>query len=111
MFARAHALGIGICWHDEALSRKSIPMTLSHLPKPWRPNAMYKLGDRVTLRGERRVFVVRCEKGGKGGLRPPRLPESAGLVQNSTSIVKIPDAECEWWLERIVRLSASRARR
>ena len=85
-------------------------MSLSLLPEPWRPNAIYKLGDPVTLRAERRVFVVRCEKGGKGGLRAPRLPGNAALVQNSTAIVKIPDAESEWWLESVVRLSASRPR-
>jgi len=86
-------------------------MTLSHLPEPWRPNTIYKVGDRVTLRGESSVFVVRCEKGGQGGLRTPKLPENAALVQNSTVIVKISDAECEWWLEIVNHLSASRARR
>jgi hypothetical protein len=86
-------------------------MTLSHLPEPWRPSSIYKLGDRVTLRGKRKVFVVRCEKGGNGGLRAPKLSENAALVQNSTVIVKIPDGECEWWLERVVRFSASRVRR
>ncbi len=25
-------------------------MRLAHLPEPWRPNAVYKLGDRVTVR-------------------------------------------------------------
>ena len=86
-------------------------MKVSHLPEPWRPNAIYKLGDRVTLRGERAVFVLRREKGGKDGLRVPKLLENFAVVQNSPVIVKILDAECEWWIERIVRLSASRARR
>ncbi|MGO9604607.1 MAG: hypothetical protein ACLQAT_14660 [Candidatus Binataceae bacterium] len=86
-------------------------MTLTQLPEPWRPNAVYKLGDRVTLRGERSVFVLRCEKGGKGGLRLPKLPENTALAQDSTVIVKIPDAECEWWIERVVRFSALRAKR
>jgi len=85
-------------------------MSVRHLPEPWRPNGIYKLGDRVTLRGERSVFVLRCEKGGRGGLRLPKLPENAVSVRNSTVIVKIPDAECEWWLERVVGLSASRSR-
>jgi len=84
-------------------------MSLTHLPEPWRPNAVYKVGDRVTLRDERAIFVLRCEKAGKGGLRPPRLPVAmstmTGLAETllETTIVKAWDVECEWWLERVVR--------
>jgi hypothetical protein len=84
-------------------------MSSSHLPGPWCPNAVYKLRDRVTIRNERHVFVLRCEKAGKGGLRPPKLPSTITLrvtaKQQATAIVKLPDAECEWWLERVVRIS------
>ena len=48
-------------------------MSLSHLPGPWRPNAVYKLGDRVTIRGERNVFVLRCEKAGRGGVAATKI--------------------------------------
>jgi hypothetical protein len=79
-------------------------MRLSHLPEPWRPNAIYKLGDRVALRDQHAVFVVRCGKGGRCALRPPKLPENAAaLIQYSTEVIKIYDAECEWWLERVIR--------
>ena len=81
-------------------------MSLSHFPEPWRPNAIYKLSDRVTVRTPECVFVLRCEKGGKGGLRPPRVPQYAGRmgkVQHSTEIVKIYDAQRKWWIERVVR--------
>ncbi len=79
-------------------------MSLRHLPEPWRPNEIYRLGDRVTLRDQRNVFVVRCEKGGRCGLRPPKLPEnSAVLIQYSPEAVKIYDAQCEWRLERVIR--------
>jgi hypothetical protein len=37
-------------------------MSVSHLPEPWRPNGIFKLGDRVALRDQHNVFVVRCEK-------------------------------------------------
>ena len=84
-------------------------MTLNHLPAPWRPNAIYRLGDRVTIRSEHTVFVLRCEKGGKGGSRPPVLPSTITLRvsenRETTAIVKLSDAECEWWLERSVRKS------
>ena len=66
-------------------------MSLSHFPEPWRPNAIYKLSDRVTLRTPKCVFVLRCEKAGKGELRPPRVPQYAartGEDQHSTEIVK-----------------------
>ena len=33
-------------------------MSLGHLPEPWQPNAFYKLGDRVTLRGDHRVLFL-----------------------------------------------------
>ncbi len=87
-------------------------MKLRYLPEPWRPNAIYRLGDRVTLRDRRNVFVVRCEKGGRCGLRPPNVSVIAVFIANAaliaehrhwTEIVKIYDAECEWWLERVVR--------
>jgi len=85
-------------------------MSLAHLPGPWRPNASYKPGDRVTLRGERNVLVLRCEKGGRSGMRLPKLPENLAVVRDATAIIKIVDAECEWWIERVVRLSAARRR-
>ena len=81
-------------------------MSLSLFPQPWLPNAIYQLGDRVTLRTSDCVFVLRCEKGGKGGLRPPRVPQYAARIsehQHLTEVVKIHDAQCEWWLERAVR--------
>jgi len=80
-------------------------MTLSHLPEPWRPDAIYKLGDRMTLRDEHNVFVLRCEKAGRSGLRPPKMPANAAFIaehQQWPEIVKIYDAQCEWWLERVV---------
>jgi len=40
---------------------------------PWGPNAVYKLGDRVTIRGERNVFVLRCEKAGRGGVAATKI--------------------------------------
>jgi hypothetical protein len=70
------------------------------------------IGDRVTLRDQRHVFVAHCEKGGRGGLRPPKVSVIAVLIANTglkakhrhwSEIVKIYDAECEWGLERIIR--------
>jgi hypothetical protein len=82
-------------------------MSLSHLPSPWRVNAYHKLGARVTIRNERNVFVLRCEKAGKGGSRPPKMPSTTTLHvtenQQTTTIIKLSDGECEWWLERVVR--------
>ena len=82
-------------------------MTLSHLPSPWRPNAIYQLGNRVTIRDEHNVYVLRCEKAGRGGLRPPKLPSTIitryAEDHHDTAIIKLYDAECEWWLERVVR--------
>jgi hypothetical protein len=81
-------------------------MSLNHPPGPWRPNAVYKRGDRVTIRSERNVFVLRCEKAGRGGLRPPKLPSTItlrfGEDRQAAAIVKLADAECEWWLERVI---------
>jgi hypothetical protein len=85
-------------------------MSLTHPPEPWRPNAIYKSSDRVTVRDEPNIYVLRCEKGGRSGLRLPKLPEAVAVVRDATAIVKIIDAECEWWIERVVRLSASRRR-
>jgi len=86
-------------------------MSLNQLPGPWRPNAVYKLGDRVTIRNKRHVFVLRCEKAGRGGMRPPKLFSTLTLrvteKHEASAIVKLPDAECEWWLERVVRISGA----
>jgi len=81
-------------------------MSLRHLPARWRPNAFHKTGDRVTIRNERNVFVLR--KSRQGGSRLPKLPSTITLRvsqdQKTTAIVKLSDAQCEWWLERVVRI-------
>jgi len=43
-------------------------------------------------------------------MRLPKLPENLAVVRDATAIIKIVDAECEWWIERVVRLSAARRR-
>jgi hypothetical protein len=73
-------------------------MNLTHLPEPWRADAVYRLGDRATIHDEHRVYVLRCERGGKAGLRPPKLP--ATIITRSqdhheTAIIKLYDAQCE----------------
>jgi hypothetical protein len=82
-------------------------MSLDYLPSPWRPNAIYQLGNRVTIRDEHKVYVLRCEKAGRGGLRPPKLPGAIIMrhaeAHRDTAIIKLYDAECEWWVERVVR--------
>ena len=80
-------------------------MNLTHIPEPWHADAVYRLGDRVTIHDEHFVYVLRCERAGKGGLRPPRLP--ATIITRSqdhheNAIIRLYDAECEWWLERVV---------
>jgi hemin uptake protein HemP len=81
--------------------------SVSHLPQPWRPNALYQRGDRVTIRDEGSVYVLRCERWGKGGLRPPKMPRTMITCeiahQHKIAIVRLYDGECEWWLERAVR--------
>ena len=80
---------------------------VSRLPQPWRPNGLYQRGDRVTIRDAGSVYVLLCEKWGKGGLRPPKLPRTMVTRefehQHEGAIVKLYDGECEWWLERAVR--------
>jgi len=90
------AIAFAILWfeiHYYDLLRRSFPaMSLSHLPEPWRPDVMYKLGDRVTLPDEHNVFVLRCEKGGRSGLRPPKMPANAAIIaehQHWPEIVKM----------------------
>jgi len=83
-------------------------MSLTHIPEPWRPNTIYGLGDRMTIRDERAVFVLRCEKAGESGPRPPRILASsaiAGMTQGlrTTTIVTVWDAECDWRVERVIR--------
>jgi hypothetical protein len=86
-------------------------MSLSHLPAPWRPNAIYQIGARVTIRDEHNVYVLRCESPGRVGLRPPKLPHTIILRHteslHATAIVKVYDGECEWWLERAIRKTCS----
>lgn len=86
-------------------------MSLSHLPEPRRPNAIHKLGDRVTIRDERAIFVLRCEKAGKSGLRAPRILAAMSTMVDlaekllATTIVNAWDVECEWRLEKVIRRS------
>jgi hypothetical protein len=88
-------------------------MSLPHLPEPWRPNAIYRSGDRGTLRDERAIFVLQCEKSGKGGLQAPRIPAMSTLGKitqslRTTTIVKVWHGECDWRLEKVIRKAYGR---
>ena len=56
-------------------------------------------GDRVTLCDERAILLLR-ERAGKSGWRAPRISEMSALGRMNEHLW---DAECEWWLERVVR--------
>jgi hypothetical protein len=75
------------------------PVATECHPQNWRPC-------NYTRRAA--VFVLRCVKAGKGGLRTPRIPAMSALARltqspRTTTIVKVWDAECELWLERVIR--------
>ena len=75
---------------------------MTYTLESWRPNAIYRLGDRVTLRDEHAIFVLRCEKAGKGGPHAPTIVSAITQNLRSTTLVKVRDVHCEWRLERVI---------
>ncbi len=61
------------------------------IAKTWKAGTAYKLGERVAIRVDGRVFVLVCVQPGKSALTKPVLPRRG--------VSKIRDGLCVWEIE------------